>query len=1103
MAYLVVSGRLYSREALTTFFWPDNDSASARTNLRRDLSRLNKLLGPDRLAIDREQVGLADRAELWLDVAHFRRCLATSKTCGHSDQEVCPSCLPMLSEAATLYTADFLAGFTITGSPAFDEWQFFETESLRHDLAGALKRLACAHAAEGNLEVAIPYARRWLTLDPLHEPAHRQLMRLYAQSGQPAAAQRQYRLCVETLKAELGVTPATETLELYEHIRSGDLSRGDREPGSKNNISPPVSLPDPSIPPALHHNLPVQTMPFVGRETELAQLAQLLTAPGIRLVTILGSGGMGKTRLALELAATQLERFEHGVYFVRLGPLESPEGIVPAIAEALHFSFYDGSSPEQQLYNYLRQKQMLLVMDNYEHLLDPSLSPLPEGRKGGAEVVVDLLKAASGLKILTTSRVKLNIREEQNFPIRGIDFPDEVLGEEADQFSAVKLFLESARRVRPDFALTARDMVSVARICRLVQGMPLGLILAATWVELLSPAEIADELAHNLDFLETEMSDLPQRQQSMRAVFDHSWRLLSEQERKLFQQLSVFRGGFTREAVQAITRASLPTLRALVHKSFLQRAPTGRYEIHELLRQYAVEKLSQLPGDSETACDRHSAYYCTFLQEQEADLKGARQHLALATLQVEHDNIRLAWNWAAEQGQVERLAWSMDGLGLFCDWRGHYSEGKIAFQMTAKRLTPSSETLPLLARLSAWQALFCQRMGQTEQAHQLFQKSLSCLNSPELTGRDIHSEEAFVLFEMGNFMIRIDPQVAKQLLEQSLKLSQVLGDRWATARALTSLGDNARNLSKHEEAQQWLQASLALQQELGDHKGAAKILLLLGHVARHQGQLEEAEQLQRQSLRLIEKIGDRAGLAEVYMNLGASLVWLGRFSDGIRHFEKSLAIYRDLGHHDGLAESNDYLAEAKQHLGWYDQTSAHDQMALRRYQDASNQRGLGYSFMGLGQIALVKEAYPEAQQWLQEGVVLLRQVKQQVALGFALAMLGGLACHTHHFQQAQEYFVEPLQIALKTRAFFLLHVTSAFIALFLASQGQPERAVEIYTLASCFPYIANSRWFEDVAGRHVAGTLPPEVVAAARERGKARDLWVTAAELLAELERTN
>ena len=398
--------------------------------------------------------------------------------------------------------------------------------------------------------------------------------------------------------------------------QKGDTERGGRGDAA-TEFHPIAASPHRPITPSPHpyataspsrpHNLPTSTTPFVGREVELANLAQLLAEPQVRLVTITGSGGMGKTSLALAAAAKQLENtsghttFPHGLYFVPLTPLTDAAAIVPAIAEAIGFTFYEGAPPQQQLLDTLREKQLLLILDNFEHLLE------------GATLVDTLLQTAPGLKVLATSRERLNRQSEHLLRLAGMDFPDWETPEDAAAYSAVQLFLQSARRVQPDYTLSGLDLTPIARICRLVQGLPLGIVLAAAWLELLSAAEIAQEISHSLDFLETDMADVPERQRSIRAVFDYSWRLLNAEEQTRFPRLSVFRSGFSREAAQAVTGASLRTLLALVNKSLLHRTPEGRFEIHELLRQYAAAQLAHQPEAIQFAHDQHSQYVLAFL----------------------------------------------------------------------------------------------------------------------------------------------------------------------------------------------------------------------------------------------------------------------------------------------------------------------------------------------------------------------------------------------------------------------------------------------------------------------------------------------------------
>ncbi len=1112
LVYLAVTGRSHSRDALATLFWPEHDQSQARAGLRRALATLKKALGEVWLDVDRETVGLNPGAEVWLDVEEFQARLAECRTHGHSQEEVCPACLPLLAEAAALYRDDLLAGFTLRDSPGFDEWQFFQTEGLRDELASALERLVQGHSGQGEFEPAIVYARRWLALDPLHEPAHRCLMQLYAWSGQRAAALRQYGECERVLQEELGVPPEEETAQVYQAIKEKqDL------PPLVDRFAKPVS-PQKAV---CKHNLPVQPIPFVGREAMLVEIEGRLQDPACRLLTLVGPGGSGKTRLALEAAVAQLDHYAHGVFFVPLAPLQSVEAVVPTVAEALGFRFYKGGEPQQQLLDYLRQKSMLPILDNFEHLLD------------GMDLVTNILKTAPDVKILTTSRARLNVQGEYLCPIAGMEFPARETTEDATprraqdvaQYCAVKLFLASARRAQPGFELTADNLTDVVRICHLVEGMPLGILLAAAWVGMLTPAEIAAEIGQSLDFLETDWRDAPERQRSIRAAFDHSWHLLTAREREVFQGLSVFRGGFTRQAARQVTGASLRELMALVNKSLLHRTPTpsarlgtgGRYEMHELLRQYAAGKLDGSPAASQAVHDRHCAYYAAALQQWEADLQGLRQQVAMAEMDVEIENARAAWNWAVEGGQVERVDQALVGLCRFYAWRGRFQEGEAACQMAASMLyeklaaTASGEGpvlsvdegLRVLAQVLSIRAFFNRRLGHTELAGQLLRQSLALSEWSESDDQSVRLAKAFALLEMGDVVVNSDREEAKRLYEQSLALFRGLGDRYGAAKALYALGEVAWHLGAYDEAQQWHEESLAIRQALGDQRGIANSLRGLSTIARYQGRLEESGRLIRQSIAIHREIGDQVGIADGLSELGSTLNFLGQYAEAHTPLEESIALYRDLGFRDGLPMAHAYLCWAKWHLGQYEQARAQAQLHLTLSRETGYRRGIAGGPAFLGGIALAEGKYAEARQLLQEAVAVLQEIGQRGELGWPLAALGAAELGLGNVSQARQYFRQALQTATETRSFMTAALTITGVALFLAVQGEAERAVELYALMSRYPAAANSRIAEDVVGRFVgvaAATLPPDVVAAAQARGRARDLDATVAELLAELE---
>jgi predicted ATPase len=430
-----------------------------------------------------------------------------------------------------------------------------------------------------------------------------------------------------------------------------------------------------------------------------------------RLVTIVGPGGMGKTRLALAWAENQVHfqngrangstahPYKHGINFLNLAPLEKADLIIPTLANSLNFPLQKSSdretrTPRQQILDYLCQKQMLLLFDNFEHLLD------------GADLIVDILESTQNVKILVTSRERLNLREEQIYPIQGLEFPDWETPQDAAEYTAVQLFLQSARRNLPDFTLTGGDdLTYLARICRLVVGMPLAIELAAAWVEMLSLEAIAAEIQQGLDILETELRDVPPRQRSIRATIDYSWQKLTDSEKEIFIKLSVFRGGFTREAAQAVAGANLRQLAHLQNKSLIQVDRSGhRFQLHELLRQYAAEKLNREVEINEAINGRHAHYYAQLLIDQEPRLFGPNEEEALNQLELERDNIDIAWQWLVDHQEIDPLLEAINALFFYYDLRVRVQDGLARSQQLINWCSDTADPKKklLLARALNW-----------------------------------------------------------------------------------------------------------------------------------------------------------------------------------------------------------------------------------------------------------------------------------------------------------------------------------------------------------------------------------------------------------------
>lgn len=615
--YVAVAARPHNRDTLAGLLWGDMAEAQASKNLRNALSNLRTLVGAH-LEITRETVTFNRATAYWLDVEQFlTMTTAPAKS------------LTTLHRAVELYQGDFLEGFYVGDALGMEEWISGQRSLLKGVMVQVLHTLVTRHLEREEYAQGIDYANRLLTLEPWRDETHRHLMMLLVKSRQRSAALAQYEICRQVLARELGVEPLPETTALYERIKAA--------------AAPPP------------HNLPPQATPFVGREAELAHIAAFLNNPQAQLLTLIGPGGIGKTRLALQAALrcvdpeTSLEpRFVHGVWFVSLtkegvGSGESP--LVTALSEALHLEPTTALAAQARLLSYVRDKDLLCVFDNFEPVLEE------------AQRVSDLVRLAPRLKLLVTSRVRLNLQEEWLLEVQGLAFPAEASAsaEMPETYSAVQLFEQQARRVKAGFKLTAEVGPAVVRICQLVEGVPLGLELAASWLRVLTCAEIVPEIEKNLDFLATAAQNVPERHRSLRAVFNYSWDLLTPAEQTLFRELTVFHGGFEREAAAQVVGAALPALAGLVDKSLLRRAATGRYEIHDLLRQYAEEKLLADPLTTQRLRDAHCSYYAALLSKHQAQLKSEDAAQVLDVLHAERDNVRAAWNWALSQRKAAEL----------------------------------------------------------------------------------------------------------------------------------------------------------------------------------------------------------------------------------------------------------------------------------------------------------------------------------------------------------------------------------------------------------------------------------------------------------------
>ena len=664
LAYLVRSQEPQSREKLATLLWPEFDQSKALSNLRRELTRIRKDVGGI-LATDRLQIGIDPLAPLSVDVSQFE---ALSVSADHHDHVA----------ACELYTDDFMAGFTLADCHEFDDWQYFQRIALQQRFSETLQKIIDVNAAEGRYEAGLSYVRRWVSLDPLNEVAQRRLIQYLALLEQTSAALRQFEKLKVQLDAEMGIPPDAETVELAESIR-------------QNRFERPAGI-TPAKPLAMHdakavaevvvqHNLPQRTTPFFGREEEIAAILRRLQDPTCRLLTLVGQGGIGKTDLALKIGQALVDREVEfappleGVYAIMLQPVRHRNDLLMAIGTGfdIHFSAEDEHSREHQLIAWLGDRSILLILDNFEHLIDE------------VDLLANLIEAVPGLKILITSREALMLRNEWIHPIGGLTYPDaEPKADRLLSYGAIGLFNQCASRVQVNFDLMAEKR-PVIEICRLVGGSPLGVELAAGWTRMLSPVQVATEIERSLDFLTAQNRDIPQRHRSIRAVLNQSWEMLAPPEQAVLQALSIFRGGFDLPAVEAIAQGSLPILANLVDKSILSVEPDQRYGLHELTRQFAEEKLVK-NGQKERVAATHAAYYLRWVAAQQVAIHGPQPRRAFQKMRQNYDNIREAWSYTIfETDQMPERA-VIDTLTDFYDHAGFY-DGHIRFGEAFRHLS--------------------------------------------------------------------------------------------------------------------------------------------------------------------------------------------------------------------------------------------------------------------------------------------------------------------------------------------------------------------------------------------------------------------------------
>ncbi len=878
--YLATKQSNLSRVALGGLLWADKSDDEARVNLRQALRQIVKAL-PDAVLSSRETL-MINSSLVASDVQRFEA-LSTA------------SDIALLEEAAALYRGDFLEGFFVENALEFEDWQLLEQERLRLIILNSLEALRRYFVEQHALEDALKYTSRFLSIEPFHEESQRAAMRLLSLQGSYRLALQQYTTYHSQLQRELGVQPSLETITLYQRIKRLSL----------------VSLPE----------LPSEFSPLVGRETELKEVTELLTTNN-RLVTLLGSGGVGKTRFALAVAKQLQEHFLEGVFWVELVGLTNASFVASSIASSLGIQLSGNQSANEQLIAFLADKELLLVLDNFEHLLSTDEA---------VNLVQRIWQDAPSVTLLVSSRVRLNLRAELSYVIDQLAFPtmESVVPEAVPSFESVRLFEQVSSRAGKTIN-ELQERITVGHICELVEGMPLAIEMVAALAPEVPLLSIQSSISENLTTLSTSMRDVPQRQRSLQATFNYSLVLLSESEQVLLFKLSVFRGGFSLEAAQEITDAKLVSLSKLVSHSLIRQDRSGRYSMHEVIRQLAQDNLSNQIDLETVTEEKHRLFYTKSMAGLAPKLTGDKSQVAMSWLSLELSNIHVAWQSAIDTRDLSSLKDARKSLVLYYQRVRPAAMGEAlmasaqnAVQSILKhQKTQTEEVQLLLAEVLVNRASFQKLMQNYGSSEALLNQSIDLaksLGQETLCARS-YNELGYLHNNQGQY------DKGKARFEKALKLLPV-SERVERVRCLDGLGTNANWLGHTTEAEKYFDEALAIAKSINS-SAVAGLYIGIGNLRSNQGHIEDSIRYYGKAIEIREQLQNTTGVIAGLINIGISYDLIGEYAKSQKSYEKALSLCRISGDKLKLNASLINLARVEHFLGNYEPAFVNYQTAL-------------------------------------------------------------------------------------------------------------------------------------------------------------------------------
>ncbi|MBI9050147.1 MAG: tetratricopeptide repeat protein [Anaerolineaceae bacterium] len=964
LSFLAVEhARPHHRQQLSTLLWPDQPDNRSRHNLRQALSNLKQSLpGDNYFDITPQTIQLTLNQHIEIDVVQFS---ALAQTCSQHHHENLNHCLPCINRQQNmleLYDGEFLDHFPVISSEPFEEWLLITRESFHQLAMQALNILMNFHERRGEIDQALIYSKQLTQYAPWNEEGYRKTICFLASKGKRTDALVEYKRCKNALEKEFSIPPTEETENLITNI--------------KENTFLEIKIP----PRPVHPNTS-----FVGRESELHDIAELLTKPECRMLTLIGAGGSGKTRLALEIAEQHVGIFSDGIHFTPLIHAANCTEIIQNISQILNLP--PEPEPLLQIKETLKDKHLLLILDNFEHLVNE------------CNFISEILLAAPQIKILITSRERLCLNEEWVFNIEGLQYSLQSNDEDFLENDAFQLFIQRAKQVKQTFSPKTNTLEHINKICTLVEGFPLGIELAASTIADQSCASIAQALSENLSSIALPLRNLPERHFSLQAAFNHSWKLLPENERDSLAKLSIFAGAFNREIAIQITGTSSDELTNLVKRSLLKLAPDERYSFHQVIHQFAYECL-----DEPTPLQNKHAEYFSKLAKQCFETYSPKM-----VVQFQHDraDILAAWNWILESKISFNLLHDLlPALSSVFMNIGPLSEGQALLEKSIE-IIQNQKTIDTNLIYQLILALGNINLAQCKYDHVLQNATYIIENSAILQD---HAQAKLLLGHV--YGAKGEPEKADSILQQALSYSENNDDLHLKMNILNELSRAKARNSEFDISIIYAQQALNIAQKINNLNGQALALSTLGLSNNYQGNTREALTFRMQALDMYISLQDRRNEARMCNNLADTIAEEGDLGRSLEYSQRALDIHTEMGNEQRKGFVLQNLGATYWELGDYEKAKSIYLQTLRIYKTINIPHAEAEIFGNLALTEISLGNLEMAQQYIEKSIGLSVNAENKANLANAYQYLGRIALLMGNTTEA----VMVLQNGMKIRA---------------------------------------------------------------------------------------